>query len=84
MGRALPEARDETWHVSIHTPAERNAVSDQVTVSFVRSKTQQEVYSSDSKESPLETLKSQRRGRVNSLDDSSEIIRPPLNLPVVV
>jgi len=84
MGRTLPEARDETWHVSIRTPVERNPVSDQVTVSFVRSKAQQDVYLSDSKESPPEALEFQKRGRVNYLGDSSEIIRTPLNLPVAV
>jgi hypothetical protein len=57
LGYAPAETQDETWHVSFRVPT----VSDQDSLSFAQSKAQRDVYTSESKDIPIVTSKSQRQ-----------------------
>jgi len=58
LGRTLPEAQDETWHISFHTPPSQVATTDQVAVSFTQAKAQQGVHANDSTTFPMGSMKS--------------------------
>ena len=58
LGRTLPEAQDETWHISFHTPASQVSTSDQVAVSFEQDKVQRDVHTNEPTPFPMGTLKS--------------------------
>ncbi|KAF9646494.1 hypothetical protein BDM02DRAFT_3270923 [Thelephora ganbajun] len=84
LGHILPEAREESWHMSVRIPGSRTPGSDQVGGSFAQIKVQRDVFASDSTDFRVETLESQKHGRVDPPDDVSKVIRASLNLPTAL
>ena len=80
LGQILPEARDETWRTSIRTPALRTRGSDLVSVSFPQVEIRRDVYMSESKDFPMETLEPRKQEYADSSDDSPKVSQPSLFL----
>lgn len=76
LGQIVPEARDETWHTSAHSPSSRTYASGRVAVAFPQVVIQQDVYVSDSKDFPMETLGSQKQEYGASSEDLSKVFQP--------
>ena len=81
MGQISPEGREDTWHTSIRMPA---STTDRVTVSFPEVEVRRDVYMSETKDFPMETLGSQKQEHVDSSDGSPKVFRPSFPLPTAI
>lgn len=76
MGRILPEARDQVWNVSVHTPASRMCAPRSIFVSLPRFTVRRDVYVSGSKDLPMEAFEFREQGYINFSSDFPKVLGP--------
>ena len=82
LGRILPEAREESWNMSVRAPVWRSAAIDRLTVSYPQVKIQKDVYVTGPEDFPM-GIKSQKEGYVDSLSDLPKVYHPPTPPPLL-
>ena len=75
LGRILPEAREESWNMSVRTPIWRSFTTDRLAVSYPQVKIQKDVYVGGPEDFPMGT-ESQKEGYVDSLSDLPKVYHP--------
>ena len=81
LGHVFPVAREETWHMSNHTPASHPTASDLKTISFRKVEAKQDTFLGESEDHPMGTLDSQKQEYFNETDDLPKVIRASISLP---